>query len=164
MKRFITFFIFLLNFIIQTTILREFQIMGVIPNTTLVLVVLFSLLFKNKDGIIYGVIFGLVHDVYYGPIIGLSSLLYFVIGYIISEIKKSVYKDTVFSSLVLTVASAAFFHVAFYIFIRMYGMDKSMYYILPNIAIEIVLDLAFAYVTYKVFVRTYSQLREKGFR
>jgi len=164
MKYFITFIVFLINFIFQTTLLRGFQIFGVIPNTTLVLVVLYSLLFKERYGIIFGIIFGLIHDIFYGPIIGLSALLYFMIGFIVSEIKKSVYKDTVFSSLVLVVLSVAVFNIGYLIFVNMFGIKTSFLQLFPEVIIELLYDLVITFIVYKIFVRVYSRLRNKGFR
>ena len=164
MKYFITFIVFLINFILQTTLLRGFQIFGVVPNTTLVLVVLYSLLFKERYGIIFGIFFGLIHDIFYGPIIGLSALLYFMIGFIVSEIKKSVYKDTVFSSLVLVVLSVAVFNIGYLIFVNMFGIKTSFLQLFPEVIIELLYDLAITFIVYKIFVRVYSRLRNKGFR
>jgi len=164
MKYFSTFLVFLINFILQTTLLRGFQIFGVIPNTTLVLVVLYSLLFKEKHGILFGVVFGLIHDIYYGPVVGLSALLYFIIGFVVSEIKKSIYKDTVFSSLVLVALSVIVFNMGYWSFVNIFGIQTNILQLFPEIIIELIYDLVVTFLVYKIFVRVYSKLRKKGFR
>ena len=62
MRNFKLFLAFLICFIFQSTLLRNFSVFGVAPNLILVLLIVFSFYFENYIGLILGVAFGMMQD------------------------------------------------------------------------------------------------------
>ncbi len=151
MNYLIFFGVFFINFILQTTVFRFFEIMNVIPNTTLVLVIIVSFLCKERYGIIYGIVFGLLQDIFFGEIIGVAAFIYFTIGIVVNDIKGYIYKDTVFSSILITAISVTYYHFAYWLLMRLFDMNISFMYILTNVyVIEIFYDILVGVIIYKI--------------
>ena len=80
-KRICMFFIVVLCFILQTTVLKTFEFGAVVPNLLLVITAAFGFVGGRKDGMFIGVFCGLFADVFYGELFGYYTLLYALIGY-----------------------------------------------------------------------------------
>lgn len=102
--------IVLLNFILQGTLFQYFSIFGVVPNTTLVIIVCFALFSNKNKGAIYGFVIGIMHDMLYGQALGVYALIYMLIGYFIGLINRKVFKDNLIISFFIT-AIATFFYI-----------------------------------------------------
>lgn len=154
MNYFTVFLIFFVNFIFQTTIFQYFEIFGVIPNTTLLLVLFFSFLFKEKFGIVYGVIFGILQDVFFGDIVGIAAFIYFTIGLLTYEMKSYVYKDTFFTPVIITLIGGTYYHLMYWLLMRLFASNINFLFILKNVyVIEIIYDVLIALVIYKLLFK-----------
>ena len=80
-KRICMFFIVVLCFILQTTVLKAFEFGAVVPNLLLVITAAFGFVGGRKEGMFIGVFCGLFADVFYGQLFGYYTLLYTLIGY-----------------------------------------------------------------------------------
>lgn len=80
-KRICMFFIVVLCFILQTTVLKTFEFGAVVPNLLLVITAAFGFVGGRKEGMFIGVFCGLFEDVFYGQLFGYYTLLYTLIGY-----------------------------------------------------------------------------------
>ena len=80
-KRICMFFIVVLCFILQTTVLKTFEFGAVVPNLLLVITAAFGFVGGRKEGMFIGVFCGLFADVFYGQLFGYYTLLYTLIGY-----------------------------------------------------------------------------------
>ena len=54
---------FIAAFLLQSTLVLNFNIAGITPNFILCMTVLFSFLYKGNQGLVFGVIFGLLQDI-----------------------------------------------------------------------------------------------------
>ena len=80
-KRICMFFIVVLCFILQTTVLKAFEFGAVVPNLLLVITAAFGFVGGRKEGMFIGVFCGLFADVFYGELFGYYTLVYTLIGY-----------------------------------------------------------------------------------
>ena len=80
-KRIHMFFLVVLCFIIQNTVLKSLGIGAVSPNILLLLTAVFGFIGGRKEGMYIGVISGLLIDIFYGNLFGYYTLLYTLIGY-----------------------------------------------------------------------------------
>jgi len=155
--------VFFLNFILQTTLFHFFEIFGVIPNTTLVLVIIISFLYEEYYGVVYGVLFGLVQDIFFGQIIGVAAFVYFTAGLIIYEMKRYIYKDTLFTPAIITFLGVTYYHLAYWVFMSFFNTDFGFFYMIKTIyLIEIFYDMAVAIFIYKLLIsrfHSYSYYR-----
>ena len=82
MRIFITAIFIILNFLMQSTILHYIEIRGVIPNTTIILIVSYALLRGSTEGVLVGFFSGLLQDVFFGTSIGYFTLFNTITGYL----------------------------------------------------------------------------------
>ena len=87
------FFLYLVSFLLQCTVLNALAVFGTTPNILLVLTIIYSFFFKGYDGIVFSVLFGLVQDMFFGQVIGISPLIYFAAGMLLKLIRSGVYRD-----------------------------------------------------------------------
>ena len=89
-----SFLTFLIAFILQTTVMNHFGIFQMSPNLILCLVVIYSFLYQGFNGIINGILFGLLLDVCFAEIIGVAALSNFIVALICIELKRYLNKDS----------------------------------------------------------------------
>ena len=71
----------LLTFVLQTTLMQTFAIASVSPNLPIILTVSFALMRGKREGMFVGAFFGILMDIFYGPVLGFHMLLFTYVGY-----------------------------------------------------------------------------------
>ncbi len=84
-----------LSFLIDTIIFTRLSFFGIRPDTLLMLVVIFSILGGASRGVIAGVAGGLAVDILFGVYIGLTSLLYLIVGVLAGIFYKRYYANNI---------------------------------------------------------------------
>ena len=115
------FLIIIINFILQSTVLSYFSIFGVLPNTSLIIIVVIALLKGRKAGSIVGLIMGLLQDIIFSPVIGVNAFIYFFIGYFIGMAESKLSKDNALIPFVITIGSTIGYHLFYYLFMFFLG-------------------------------------------
>ncbi|MDE6567117.1 MAG: rod shape-determining protein MreD [Lachnospiraceae bacterium] len=116
MKRYISMFLLLIIcFLLQTTLFQYLKIANVQPNIILVVTALSGLLYGRKMGIFIGVICGLLLDLLYGSVVGISVLLYLIIGYGNGSANKIYFKDDNVIPMISIVVSDLIYCILYYI-------------------------------------------------
>ncbi len=77
----VTIVLIIVGFLLQTTVIQNLRVAGVIPNLMLLLVVYISFLNGVYFGITTGITVGLLCDCMYGSLLGINMLAYLLIGY-----------------------------------------------------------------------------------
>lgn len=137
------------NLILQTTILQHFRIFGIIPNTTLILLVVFAILFGRKKGAGIGLIAGLLQDILIGKILGVNALVYMLIGLGIGSFENKIFKDHAVTPIFFTLLATLSYHLMHYLI--MYTVNDRVDIILlftKVIAIEAVYNSVIAGFAY----------------
>ncbi len=158
MRYFIIAIIVLVNFLIESTILHHVSVFGVMPNTSLIIIVCFALLAGKKTGSILGLILGLLEDMFFYDVIGVHALIYFIIGYLIGLTDKKVFKENLFLPFVFTAISTFAFHTVYYVFMYFLSINVDFIKLVKNIVIiETVLNSLLSIFLYKQFLKLYRQ-------
>ncbi|MFA5525133.1 MAG: rod shape-determining protein MreD [Tissierellales bacterium] len=158
MRYFIIAIIVLVNFILQSTILQYISIFGVIPNTSLILIVCISILAGKKTGSILGLILGFLQDMFFYDVIGIHALIYFIIGYTIGLTDKKVFKENLFLPFIFTALSTISFHLIYYIFMYFQSISIDLIVFFRNIVIiEMVYNSILSIFFYKQLLKLYRQ-------
>ncbi|WIV10599.1 rod shape-determining protein MreD [Proteiniborus sp. MB09-C3] len=158
MRYFIIAIIVLVNFLIKSTILHHISVFGVVPNTSLIIIVCLSLLAGKKTGSVLGLILGLLEDMFFYEVIGVHALIYFIIGYLIGLTDKKVFKENLFLPFVFTVLSTFAFHVVYYVFMYFLSINVDFISLLKDIVIiETILNSVLSVFFYKQFLKLYRQ-------
>ena len=109
-------FIILFNFIIQSTLLGHAQVLGIIPNTALIIVVTYAMLRGDVEGALVGFGAGLLADIFFGRIIGVSALLLMFTGFFCGKPFKDFFKENYIAPIILVGAASIAYEFMFYVF------------------------------------------------
>lgn len=161
MKYIVVFIFFFINFIFQTTLLQYFSVLGVVPNTTLVLIVLFSFFYPEKYGSYFGLIFGFIQDILFGNIIGISAVMYFTTALIVYEIKEYIFKDTLLSPILLMILMSLYYHLGYWMLSMLFGINIGLINIFKEfVIIEMLYNTIVAVILYKILYRNFYTQRK----
>jgi rod shape-determining protein MreD len=116
MKRYVfLFFMSMLLFVLQTTLFHQFSLGNIEPNLILILTAISGFMYGRKMGMFTGVLCGLMMDLLYSNVIGLSILLFAVIGYLNGMVTKFYYKEEIFVPMISIGVSDVMYGILFYI-------------------------------------------------
>lgn len=134
--RFFTYiFLIILNFILQTTLFNYIEIIGIKPNTTLILVVSFAFMRGEIEGAMVGFFSGLLIDSFFGNMLGLNAFIYLIIGFLCGKIFNEFYKDSVIIPFLLTLAFDIFYGLLYFFFNAFLRGYPNIFVFLKNIII-----------------------------
>ncbi|NMB26874.1 MAG: rod shape-determining protein MreD [Tissierellia bacterium] len=150
------FLIIVINFILQSTILSYFRIFGILPNTSLIIIVVIALLKGRKTGSIIGLIMGLLQDIVFSPVIGVNAFIYFFIGYFIGMAENKLSKDNALIPFVITLGSTIGYHLFYYLFMFFLGHNLNFSVFFKKIVIfETVYNSLLSILFYKWFSKIF---------
>lgn len=115
-RNFKLFVIVVIAYVLQTTIISDFNILGVAPNLFLVTTCGIAFLFGSTIGGVVGFIFGLLFDLTYGRAFGLYAFLGMHIGIILGQSNKRFFKDNYIVAVTFTGFATIVFETFIYIF------------------------------------------------
>ena len=106
----------LFNFFLQSSLLPYISIFGVVPNTSIILILCIAL-FKGKAyGAIFGLFIGLLQDVVFSPIIGINAFIYFFLGYFLGTIENRLIRENMFIPILFSVLGVIYYNFSYYVF------------------------------------------------
>ena len=158
-KRVCMFFLVVVCFILQNTVLKAFELGAVAPNLLLIITASFGFIGGRKEGMYMGVICGLFVDIFYGQLFGYYILLYTLIGYANGFFHAVFYDLDIKQPMFLIAISDLAYGLIQYIFqfLLRGKFDFGFYFanvILPEFLYTVVLTLIF----YRGILRLYGKL------
>jgi len=153
--------VLLINFILQTTIFEYIAVLGIKPNTAIVLIVCYSILRGDFEGAIFGFFTGLLQDLFFGKYIGLYALLGLLTGFVCGKPFKNFYRENYLLPLLLTAFSVIGYEFLFYAtnFLFRAKVDW-LYYLCRVILPEAVYTGLFSIPLYRLFYIVNSRLEK----
>lgn len=153
-----TILILLINFIFQTTILQNFSIMGIVPNTSLIIVVIFALLRGKYDGAFTGLIAGLLQDIFFSQAIGVNALIYFLIGYVVGLLDDKVFKENLVLPFMIILSSTFAYNIMYYLFMIFLSRNVSFTTMMKDIiVIEMIYNSIIGIFIYRRVIRVHKE-------
>ena len=120
MKRAITIFlliiIFLIIYLLQSNLFSWFNIAGVRPNLFVVFILIIGLFLGESKGITLGIILGIVLDFFISKSVGISGIMFAVIGIIGGVLDKNFSKDSRITMIIMIVMCTCLYEIGSYIF------------------------------------------------
>ena len=101
----------LINYVLQSTVLVRFSILGVNPDTAIILIVSYGILRGDVEGAIFGFFSGLTHDIFGGHFVGLHAMLGMLTGFVAGKPFKDYFKDNYFLPFMIVVAATLSYQV-----------------------------------------------------
>ena len=97
--------VILVNYVSQTSVWPQVAILGVIPETALILIVSYGILRGDIEGAIFGFSAGLLQDIFSGGPIGMFALIGFLVGYASGKPFRDFFKDNYFLPFFIVLAA-----------------------------------------------------------
>ncbi len=116
MKYIIYFLITLINFILQTTVFEAVSIIGIKPNTAVIIVVSIAFIQGERDGIITGLFAGFLQDSFFSLYLGCHMFIYATIAFVCGYCFKAFYKESFLLPIALVAAADLYASAVFYAF------------------------------------------------
>ncbi len=135
MRIFAVSMILITNFLLQSTLLQHFRVFGIIPNTALILVVHFAILWGKNRGALIGFFAGLLQDIFLGNIFGANALIYMIIGFNVGMLEKAVFKDNPLTPVLFTVVATVIYHISLFSLMYIYQMRTDFVSLLRSVII-----------------------------
>jgi len=110
--------IIFISFVLQTSVFPIMTFLPSTPNIMLIITFTFAVLRGRDEGLIVGVISGLLMDFGGGGLIGFYGLFYMFIGFVTGFLSQHINEDTPMVPMVLCVITEMLFH--FYVFVFRY--------------------------------------------
>jgi len=152
------------NMALQSTLFKYIEIIGIRPNTALLIVISYAILRGDAEGAAAGFFAGLLQDFFFGRIIGINALMYMVVGYVCGKPFKDFFHETFFFPLLLGSVSAFSCSLVFY-FVNFFLQGKLdfLYYFRKIILPESVYTIALTTPVYRLIYAMNERL-ERGER
>lgn len=157
MKYSTAFIFFIIGFLLQSTLALNFSILGHTPNITLCLVILFSFIFQGKQGLVYGIVFGLLQDIGFSILTGPSALIYFAIGLLIGELRHYLYRDSILNLFIASTLGTGIYYLANWFILMIFRGNYSFFYMVKGLPTLLALHFV-------LIVILYIAVRKRSFR
>lgn len=116
MKRFfVSVFLIILCFLLQTTVFHWMAFGGIVPNLMIVLTASFGFMRGERTGLLYGFFCGLLIDIFFANVLGLNAMIYMYIGYANGKFNRVFFPDEIKLPLILIFFSDLAYGVLYYL-------------------------------------------------
>lgn len=148
----------IINFILEGTILPYFKIMGVVPNTALIIVVIISLAKGKYLGGIFGIFIGLLQDIIFSSTIGINAFIFFVAGYFIGFIEDTFARDNIINPIIFTGLTTVYYNIMYSLFMFFLSTHITFIDAVKSVfSIEVLYNSVVSILIYKIFQKIFSE-------
>lgn len=138
-----------LIFIFQSTLCNYIAIAGVKPNLMLIFIVTIAFFKGSSEGLLVGIIMGLLQDCYFGHVIGSNLFLYGIIGYLAGSLTEHFNKENIVAPMFLILIATLAYNSGFYLLnIILRGYTTLNIYIILNILPELIYNIICGFAVY----------------
>lgn len=146
---------FLIIYFLQVNFFNWFTIAGVMPNLFIILILVIGLFTGRAIGITVGIIAGILLDFFIGKSIGISSIMFGIIGFIGGYLDKSFSKDSRITIILMVILATFVFEVGKYaINIMLYKIPIEMLPFLRLLIVEIIYNVILTIILYPLIKKT----------
>jgi len=161
-RKFITFLVIIICFLIQSTMLNSFKLGSIQPNLLLIVVSSFGFIRGKKTGMWVGFVCGLIADVFWGNLLGFYTMIFVIIGYINGMFRRLYYDENIKLPLILVSMSELLYGCIVYVCMFMLkGEFNFSYYLFHIILSELVYTVLVTLVLYKIILLINHKLEEE---
>lgn len=160
-RRIVMIVLILFCFILQTTLLQTFSIASVSPNLAVILTVSFALMRGKREGMFTGVFFGILMDIFYGPVLGFHTLILAYMGYLNGYCYRIFYDDDIKMPVLLIACSNFAYALIVYLFQFLFRGRISLLFYLKRIIIpEVIYTALITLIVYRLLLALNHKLEK----
>lgn len=156
MKRFIINAILIIFcFLIQTTVFKSLNFNGIVPNVLVLLTACCGFMQGDRAGLFVGFVCGLLIDIFSFDVVGLSAMVFILIGYVNGKFHNTFYLEDIKLPLILITCSDLFY--SFYMYICMFMLRSRFdfsFYLINIILPELAYTLLISIIIYPIILLT----------
>lgn len=162
MKRaLINFALIILAFTIQNCVFPLMPFLSASPNLLLILTFSFGFMSGQRAGMVYGLIAGLLLDLFYSGPFGFYTLFYINMGYVNGICTRYYYEDYITLPLILSILNDLAYNLYIYIFrFLLRGRLDFLYYFWELMLPEIIFTVVITLFVYRLLLRINRWLNE----
>jgi rod shape-determining protein MreD len=140
---------FFLTYFLQVNIFSSFTIAGISPNL-FIIYILFIGLFSNQIlGISFGVVCGLVLDLIYGKVIGVTAIMLCIIGYLGSYFDKNFSKENRLTIIFMVIGTTVIYEFgAYFLNSIMLEFDREYWNFIKILFVETIYNILLSIIFY----------------
>ena len=143
----------IIAFTLQVSIFPCIPFLSASPNLILILVISYAFIYGTSQGLIYGLVAGILCDLFYRGSFGFFTLIYIWIGYINGRLTQFYYEDYLALPLALCIINELAYNLYIYLFaFFVRGQSAIGYYIVDIILPEMMITLVFMLIIYRIFL------------
>lgn len=152
--------LFLLAFLIQTTMLWRIPIAGFSPNLLLCMVVVFSFIYHERFGLILGISFGLLLDISTSLYLGVQTISFVVIFVIVRVFRNVFNHESMLTDMLMGVLATPINILLVWLLNRMMGEQISIVLALKSILPLSIMHFLLVGVLHFLFIGTVIKYRQ----
>ena len=143
---------FFVIYFLQANFFTWFTIMGVQPNLFIIFVLFIGLFAGKKIGVILGILFGFYIDLIIGRQIGISGIMFGLIGLIGEYLDKNFSKESRLTIMLMITGSTAIYEIGCYAFnVITLNMNIEILSFVKILVIEIIYNLLITIIIYPLY-------------
>lgn len=160
-RRLVNVILILLAFVIQTSLFPLVPYLVVSPNLLLIVIFSIAFVYGEIDGVVFGVLAGLLMDMFYSGPFGYFTIIYGWIGFINGFFSSYYYDDYIFLPMIMCTVNEVIYNML--LFIMRYiqrGKTDFFYYLRTLILPELILTVLFALLLYRGIIALNRKLKK----
>lgn len=163
MRRFFTSAALIIScFVLQSTVFKELEFGGIVPNLMIVLAASYGFMRGEKAGLLVGFFCGLLADIFFGGLLGLYAMIYMYIGYLNGKFNRIFYPEDIKLPLALILVSDFIYGIICYLTLFLLrGRFHFSYYFLNIILPEMVYTILVTLLLYPAILWMNKKLEER---
>ncbi len=153
---FILAIVILLNFFLQSSILPYINILGVVPNTALLIVISIALYKGRFYGGFMGIVIGIIQDIVFSPVVGVNAFIYFFAGYLVGLVENKLTKENIFIPILFSILGTIYYNFSYYVFMFFLSKDiPFLSFVKDILVIETIYNCVLSIPIYKIFSKIF---------
>ena len=154
-----------LAFTVQNCVFPLLPFLSASPNLLLILTFSFGFIHGKNAGVFYGVLSGLLLDLFYSGPFGFYTLIYIYIGYANGIFTKYYYEDYITLPLILSIFNGIWYSMYIYVFRFLIRGRLNLPYYFRNIMLpEIIFTAVTTLLIYRLFLSASRRVEDIGKR
>jgi rod shape-determining protein MreD len=152
--------------VLQAGLLPHLRVFGGQPDLIVILVIVWSALDTDREGLVWAFVGGLFIDLFSGVPLGISSVALLPVAFLVTLTESNFYRNNLLLTLPLAAVGAAVYHVLYLILLRFLAdypvvWAESLWYVtLPSVLFDVILIIP----VLRLLMRWYDRFHPRQIR
>ncbi len=151
--------VYLISFIIETTIMPHMRIFDMTANLTLAVTVVFVYLYDSMAGIVLGTAFTFLRDIIAEPVVGIGAICTFAVAILVYIFRVYFNKENFIAMLLFSACSTFVYSLMYWVFVRIAGYSSGILYLLGKLPLMIILNTAVVTIIYLILIKRVTRYK-----